>query len=81
MQKDKYVSASEINDYIFCHRGWWLRYNGKLKTTDGMLRGTKTHDNLAKALAGIDTKILLTLIAVAIGLIILTIVLITNILI
>lgn len=78
MNKEEYVTASEIGDYVFCPRGWWLRYNNLLKTTDQMSDGTKAHDQIAKTLRGIDLKILLTLITIGITLIILSIALILN---
>lgn len=78
MNKDEYVQASEIGDYVFCHRGWWLRYNNLLRTTDEMTKGTEAHNKIVKTLSGIDLKILLTLIAIGIGLIMLSITLVIN---
>lgn len=46
MDKSDYISASEIGDYIYCKRGWWLRKQGLLPTTFEMQQGTEKHDNL-----------------------------------
>lgn len=46
MDNSEYISASEIGDYVYCKRGWWLRQRGLLKTTFAMQEGTQKHDNL-----------------------------------
>ena len=46
MDKSAYISASEIGDYVYCKRGWWLRQKGFLSTTFAMRQGTEKHDNL-----------------------------------
>lgn len=27
MPKSTYVKASEIGDFVYCKRGWWLKFN------------------------------------------------------
>lgn len=46
MDRSDYISASEIGDYMYCKRGWWLRRRGLLSTTFEMKQGTAAHDNL-----------------------------------
>lgn len=43
---NKYIRASEIGDYVFCKRGWWLRFNGLLAQNEQMVEGIKQHDSL-----------------------------------
>jgi CRISPR/Cas system-associated exonuclease Cas4 (RecB family) len=50
MKNKKYVSASEIGDFVYCKRGWWLRFNGLLSTTKTMLAGTAAHEKLSTTL-------------------------------
>jgi CRISPR/Cas system-associated exonuclease Cas4 (RecB family) len=44
MRNMYYVTASEIGDYVFCKRGWWLRFNGLLKDTEAMTKGVEQHE-------------------------------------
>lgn len=46
MENEVNITASEVADYVFCKRGWWLRQKGVLSTTQGMLDGTEKHDNI-----------------------------------
>lgn len=46
MDKSEYISASEIGDYVYCKRGWWLRQRGLLATTFAMQDGTQKHENI-----------------------------------
>jgi CRISPR/Cas system-associated exonuclease Cas4 (RecB family) len=46
MQEDL-VSASEIGEFCYCKRAWWLRYHGRMEQTDTMKRGVVNHDKLA----------------------------------
>lgn len=50
MGSKKYVTASEIGDFVYCKRGWWLRFHGLLSTTKAMLAGTAGHEKLSTAL-------------------------------
>lgn len=43
MKNDGRVSASEIGEYVYCKRAWYLRSRGLLETTDIMREGTKQH--------------------------------------
>lgn len=49
MKQNKYVTASEIGDFVYCPRGWWLKLQGFFKEpNDAMITGTKKHDSLAE---------------------------------
>ncbi|NTU46867.1 hypothetical protein HGA88_04550 [Candidatus Roizmanbacteria bacterium] len=49
MKQINMVSASEIGDFVFCKRGWWLRFNEKLpKDTEEMAAGRAEHESLAR---------------------------------
>ena len=50
MTTTTYVTASEIGDYVFCKRGWWLRFNGLLKDTEAMTKGVEQHEKIASNL-------------------------------
>lgn len=50
MDKAHYISASEIGDFIYCKRGWWLRMRGMLPNTFAMQEGTQAHDSLLNQL-------------------------------
>ncbi len=45
---DKYISASEIAEYTYCGRAWWLRRAGNRSANLTQLHeGTVAHDRLA----------------------------------
>lgn len=45
---DKYISASEISEYAYCGRAWWLRRHGQRSANLTQLQeGTIAHDRLA----------------------------------
>jgi CRISPR/Cas system-associated exonuclease Cas4 (RecB family) len=46
MDRSDYISASEIGDYIYCKRGWWLRRKGLLTMNFAMQKGTEAHDSI-----------------------------------
>jgi CRISPR/Cas system-associated exonuclease Cas4 (RecB family) len=50
MKNKKYVTASEIGDFVYCKRGWWLRFNGLLPANREMIAGTAGHEKLSTAL-------------------------------
>ena len=47
MKNRNYIAASEIGDYVFCKRTWWLKFNKLLKTNDAMQRGIDGHEEIA----------------------------------
>lgn len=45
----KYISASEISEYAYCGRAWWLRRHGERSANLTPLQeGTIAHDQLAR---------------------------------
>jgi CRISPR/Cas system-associated exonuclease Cas4 (RecB family) len=67
MKNTDYVTASEIGDYIFCKRGWWLNFNGLLPKNEKMLQGTLAHENLARRLLNFDTKKTIAFLLIVLG--------------
>lgn len=70
MENEYYVTASEIGEYVYCKRAWWLRFQGLATVTDEMKAGSIKHTNLQKFLF-----ILRKLIFFAIGIILIGIIL------
>ncbi len=51
MKQKVYVTASEIGEYVYCPRGWWLRLNGFIAgISERMIEGTKQHESVARSL-------------------------------
>ncbi len=71
MSTSPYITASEMGDYVYCRRGWWLRQNGKGKTTAAMLAGTKGHDTLLHQLLMHRKKLLAAILILLAGIFIL----------
>lgn len=53
------ISASEIGEYVYCKRAWWLRYRGLLSETEKMREGTRQHEMLSDALERNHKRMLL----------------------
>lgn len=66
MRQKTYVTASEIGEFIYCKRAWWLRQKGFLETTDAMRRGNSEHNRLGQIV--FRHKILFALALLLIGL-------------
>jgi len=69
MKNKKYVSASEIGDFVYYKRGWWLRFNGLLQETEIMRAGTAAHEQLSTSLHTNKRNINLALIIIALAVI------------
>lgn len=54
MDYSEYISASEIGDFTYCKRGWWLRMHGMLSSNFAMEQGTVAHDSLFKQLLRLE---------------------------
>ena len=57
-----YVTASEIGDYVYCKRAWWLRIQGMSETTPEMKSGSIKHVRLSTFLRIIRKLIGITVI-------------------
>lgn len=44
------ISASEIGEYVFCKRAWWLRQRERHTESEKMREGTRGHERLVAAL-------------------------------
>lgn len=73
MDNKEYVTASEIGEYVYCQRAWWLRANGKAEETFAMLKGRLEHDGVAALIDTVkrNTMIAWTILLIGIGLILL----------
>ncbi|NTU47339.1 hypothetical protein HGA88_06995 [Candidatus Roizmanbacteria bacterium] len=69
MSKNTTVTASEIGDFVFCKRGWWLRQNRKLsEPTEAMIEGKLKHESLARHIEMSKTIQILSLTFFVLGL-------------
>lgn len=74
----EYVTASELGDFTFCKRGWWLKKNGLLPPNEAMAKGVQNHETLAnevtsaQLLKKIAISLLLTGLLIVLVVIILT---------
>lgn len=51
MKSGSYITASEIGEYVYCKRGWWLKARGYLReNTPQMMSGSAAHDILSGSL-------------------------------
>ncbi len=72
------VKASEIAEYVYCKRSWWLRFNEKITgSTEAMDLGTLRHNELAEKVESHSIKKSLALILIFSGLILLILIIIT----
>lgn len=44
MSHSNYITASELGEFTYCKRAWWLRKQGLSPTSDEMVQGTLQHD-------------------------------------
>ena len=57
MASKNIVTAGEIGEYVYCPRGWWLRFKGFEKgNTQAMEMGTTIHNNLSDSLDSFSAK-------------------------
>ncbi len=70
MKRDEYITASEIGDFVYCKRRWWLKFNKMLPdSTPVMDAGTKAHESLASQLENNKKNITLALFLIGLGII------------
>jgi CRISPR/Cas system-associated exonuclease Cas4 (RecB family) len=52
MPPRRVIRASEIGEYLFCKRAWWLRLQGmKSENRKALAAGTAEHEELARRVA------------------------------
>lgn len=70
MKRDEYISASEIGDFVYCKRGWWLRLNNMLPNSSPVMdAGTKAHETLASELENNQRNITIALSIIGVGIV------------
>ena len=75
MKNDGRVSASEIAEFIYCKRAWYLRSQGLLETTDLMHDGTRQHAALFEKTSRLALGKIIALSFIILGIILLVILL------
>ncbi len=70
-KKDILVTASELGEYVYCKRAWWLKFMGK---TDGNIseisRGIKIHRDLFRRIELLDRLKIFLLVLVIVSLLV-----------
>ena len=73
MKSTEYVKASELGNYVYCPRAWWLNFNGKSVVTEYMMQGTAEHNTLAKNIETFNTRKILAWVLIVGGILIILI--------
>jgi hypothetical protein len=43
--KQRWIKASELGEYLYCHRAWWYRVQGmETANVQELVRGTSAHE-------------------------------------
>jgi hypothetical protein len=70
MKAQNIVTASEIGDYVFCRRAWWLKWMGLApKNTPQMLEGKRAHEAVVHHVNTSQKNLWLAIAVVVFGLI------------
>lgn len=74
---DKWIVASEIADYQYCERAWWLKHVVEVAqpTTEAMRRGTDHHASHGQTVQTAQQRKLMGISIAAVSVALLTIVL------
>jgi hypothetical protein len=56
MNRRDYISASEIGDFTYCKRGWWLNARKLLPVTPEMQKGAALHVNLSNQVVNVKSQ-------------------------
>ena len=77
MKQNVYVSASEIGEYVYCPRSWWLRFHGYVTgANERMVEGIRQHLSLASDLDRNKMFSKIALLLITIGIVLFTLLLI-----
>jgi CRISPR/Cas system-associated exonuclease Cas4 (RecB family) len=71
MNNQSLIKASEINEYIYCKRAWWLRFNGDSGNVSAMNEGLDQHNKLSNMLLLNKKLLTLAIIVMLLGLLLL----------
>ncbi|MBZ0291116.1 MAG: hypothetical protein K8L99_00990 [Anaerolineae bacterium] len=74
MRNEDMISASEISEFLYCHRAWWYRLHGAASANQPeMDRGTGAHERLGQEAGQVEQgrRLGLQLVWVALGLLVL----------
>ncbi|MEI2692474.1 MAG: hypothetical protein V9H69_23250 [Anaerolineae bacterium] len=63
------IRASELGDYVYCERAWWLRRVQGVATrnTAALQAGQRAHDRHGRAVAAVQTQRRLALLLLALA--------------
>lgn len=70
MKSSSYITASEIGEYVYCPRGWWLRVKGAVEETPQMIKGVVSHESLLRRIDWTPRLKLIALLLIGIGIMI-----------
>jgi hypothetical protein len=73
-----HVTSSEIGEFVYCPRAWWLRQNRSVITTPQMLRGTATHNRLSFQLDALSVRKIIIAVLILLILILFAVLVITS---
>ncbi len=51
----KYVTASEIGEFIYCRNCWWKQTHGLLEKNEEMIEGSKLHEEILTTINSVET--------------------------
>lgn len=72
MGSKDFVKSSEISEFLYCRRGWWLRWSGRVVgQTEEMLRGERLHNEQAESVYFLPKLKVLSVSLLVIGIILL----------
>ncbi|MBP9719631.1 MAG: hypothetical protein KBD46_04100 [Candidatus Levybacteria bacterium] len=69
MKDSPYITASELGDYVYCKRAWWLRLQGLLSSNQAMKYGQIKHTQLSQWLTIYKKVFALAIALILVGLI------------
>lgn len=71
MKQETPVKASEVGEYVYCKRAWWLTFNNLAKTTPHMQDGIERHDAFYLFLTSLKTRLAFAKLLVTLGIVLL----------
>jgi len=65
--QNHYVTASEIGEFVYCKRSWWLRQHKLLEETQQMRDGTEGHEAFSRQIIFVRIITFITTLLIVIG--------------